>query len=366
LIGFFQRLPGAAIYLATPPALLAAAWYGGLLAAVKASSGGWDSAARQRVKGRAAIGAALVVALLLIWWPWGWGQKLTVHFLDVGQGDSILVQTPGGKNMLVDAGGRRGEFQTGTGAGDQVVVPYLRRTGVKKVDALVLTHPHEDHAGGAAAVVKSLPVGLAVVSPAVEADGGWVAAAAEKKDAGSKKDRNSPGDEIPAAYTSLLNKMASDGIPVRAASAGDSIRLDNKVDIEVISPEETAGETMPALNNSSLVLKLNYGRRSFLLSGDIEVDAQKGLLQREAELKADVLKLPHHGSRSLLPELVERVSPEKAVISVGAHNTFGHPAQSTLDLLYRSGAQIYRTDQDGAVIFETDGNKITVRTGKGN
>lgn len=366
LIGFFQRLPGAVIYLATPPVLLAAAWYGGLLAVAKVCSGGWDFAARQRVKGWAAVGAVLAVALLLIWWPWGWGQKLTVHFLDVGQGDSILVQTPGGKNMLVDTGGRREEFQTGAGAGDQVVVPYLRKIGVKKLDALVLTHPHEDHAGGASAVVKSLPVGLAVVTPSAEAESEGGASAAEKTAAGSKKRGSSPGEEIPAAYTALLNKMATGGIPVRAASAGDSIRLDSRVAIEVISPEETAGEAISTPNNSSLVLKLTYGRRSFLLPGDVEVEAQKGLLQQEADLKADVLKLPHHGSRSLLPELVERVNPEEAVISVGAHNTFGHPAQSTLDLLYQSGAQIYRTDQNGAVIFETDGNKLTVRTGKGN
>lgn len=366
LICFFQRLPGAVIYLATPPAFFAAAWYGSLLAFVKFCSGGWSTAIRQRVKGWAAVGAALAVALLLIWWPWNGGHRLTVHFLDVGQGDSILVQTPAGGNMLIDTGGRREEFQTGTGVGDQVVAPYLRRIGVNRLDALILTHPHEDHCGGAASLVKSFPVGLAVVSPAGETAGKGESTAVLETAAGSKKIKSNPEGDIPTAYTALLEKMAAGGIPVRAAVAGDTLRLDSEISIEIISPEEMARETKPDLNNNSLVLKLTYGRRSFIFAGDVEIEAQRGLIQRETDLKADVLKLPHHGSRTLLPELVERVKPEAAVISVGAHNTFGHPAQSTLDLLYRVGAQIYRTDQDGAVIVETDGNKLEIKSGKGH
>lgn len=365
LVEFFHRLPGAVFYLATPPVLLAAAWYGGLLAVAGLRPGGWTKAVRQRVKGWAVMGAALAVALLLIWWPWAGGHRLTVHFIDVGQGDSVLVQTPGGRNMLIDTGGRREEFQTGTGAGDQVVTPYLRRIGVHRLDALVLTHPHEDHSGGAAYLVNNFPVGLAVVSPAGAIAGEGETAFAESA-AGGEKGKGDAGGDIPPAYTDLLKKMAAEGIPVSSAVAGDTIRLDDRVSIEVLSPEETAEVEKQNLNNSSLVIKLTYGRRSFIFTGDVEPEAQRRLLQREAGLQADVLKLPHHGSRLLLPELVERVKPEVAVISVGAHNTFGHPAQSTLDLLDRAGAKVYRTDQDGAVIVKTDGNRLEISSGKGS
>ncbi|BAF59038.1 predicted hydrolase [Pelotomaculum thermopropionicum SI] len=341
LISFFQRLPGAVVYLPTPPVLLAAAWYGGLLALIRVRKAGLSAGAARLVKGWAPAGAALAAALL-IWWPWGGGHKLAVHFLDVGQGDSILLQTPGGRNMLIDTGGRKDEFLTGTGAGDQVVAPYLRKIGVNRLDVLVLTHPHEDHCGGAAYLVKNFPVGLAVVSPAE----------------GTAK------DAVPAAYAALIKEMGRRGVPVQAAAAGDVIRLDPDVDIEVLSPGAAAGGKGTEFNDGSLVLKVIYGLHSFILTGDIELESQRELIQRGVDLAADVMKVPHHGSRSLLPELVEQVRPGMAVISVGAHNTFGHPAPYALDLLGRAGARIYRTDQDGAVIVETDGNRLEVKTGK--
>ena len=117
-------------------------------------------------------------------------------------------------------------------------------------------------------------------------------------------------------------------------------------------------------NNNSLVIKLAYGRRSFIFAGDAEFEEQKELLCGEADIKADILKVPHHGSRSLNEELLEQVAAEAAVISVGAHNTFGHPAQTTLDILNHAGTRVYRTDTDGAVIIQTDGNNIDIVRGK--
>jgi len=361
----FQGLPGAVFYLPTPPEVLAAAWYGGLMAIGWLHSGGLSPAVKERAKGWGVIGLALSAALFLVWTPWAGGRGLTVHFLDVGQGDSILVQTPGGRNMLIDTGGRRDEFQTGTGVGDQVVTPYLRKIGVRRLDVLVLTHPHEDHAGGAAAVVKNFPVRLVVVPQMDEV------VLERREDSGpgeitavKKKGKSDSGEEIPLAYITLLEKMAAGGIAVRTAGAGDVMKLDRETEVEVLSPGVMAGKSMSNMNNCSLVLKLTYRQRSFVFTGDVEIEVQNGLIQGGADLKADVLKMPHHGSRFLLPALVEQVNPEAAVISVGAHNNFGHPAQSTLDTLNKAGIQVYRTDRDGAVIFKTDGRRLEVKTGK--
>ncbi|VFU15518.1 ComEC family competence protein (fragment) [anaerobic digester metagenome] len=136
------------------------------------------------------------------------------------------------------------------------------------------------------------------------------------------------------------------------------------IDLRILSPGEMHASEA-SLNNISLVLKLTYKDRAFLFTGDVELEAQRKLLERGEELEADVLKMPHHGSRTLLPELVQQVQPEIAVIQVGAHNTFGHPAPSTLELLEHSGAAVYRNDLDGAVIIETDGYGLQVRTGAG-
>ena len=353
MVDFFQGLPGAVIYLKSPPVALAAAWYGLLLAAVHLR--GCSREVRQRVLSWTATGVLFGAVLVLILFPWKGSHKLTVHFIDVGQGDSALIQTPGGRNVLIDAGGWGNETDTGSGAGDQVVAPYLRKAGVRKIDVLLLTHPHEDHCGGASFLIGSFPVGLAVVSPLTEAPGGgrWPASGGN-------------GGEIPAGYAVLLEKMAAAGIPVAAAAAGDVIRLENGLRMEVLSPERTTGGSVAAVNDNSLVCRLAYGRRSFLFAGDIEKEAQEELVQRKTDLKADVLKVPHHGSRSIVPELLKLVKPEAAVISVGEHNSFGHPAPSTVELLEEVGAGIYRTDLDGAVIVETDGNTLEIRTGKRN
>ncbi|TEB07285.1 ComEC family competence protein [Pelotomaculum schinkii] len=364
LVQFLQQLPGAVVYLATPPALLAVAWYGGLLYAAGAAYTESGSPARQRLKSWAPAGAALVLVLLIIWWPWPGGKRMVVHFIDVGQGDSILVQTPGGKNMLIDTGGRREEFQTGTGTGDQVVAPYLRKIGVNRLDALVLTHPHEDHCGGAAYLINNFPVDLALVSPVGGGTLDGEPASTDQPAGGVANGTKKTGEEAPPAYIALLKKMIASGIQVQAAGSGDILRLDPEIYIEVLWPEENGSIGGAELNNASLVLRLTYGHSSFIFTGDIELEAQQKMLLSGEGLKSDVFKLPHHGSRSLLPELVDKVNPYIAVITVGAHNTFGHPAPSTVDLLYQEGVTIYRTDQDGAVIMETDGNRIEVKTGK--
>jgi competence protein ComEC len=332
LANLINRLPGGSVYLATPPWYAVFLWYAGLILLVEMLKGnaGLPGAERTKRIAPAAVGALL---LLLILWPWsGTGGRMEVHFIDVGQGDSILVRFPGGRTMLVDAGGKMGDLEGGRVVGDATVVPYLRRLGINKLDVLVITHPHGDHAGGVPAVVEKLDVGAVVTSPA-------------------------PGLE------ELLSGHAFSRVPVYRVEAGQSLQIDRRVEVLVLGPDgrSPAGED---LNNASVVLRLDYGDISFLLTGDVEEEAQRAMLAAGLELEADILKVPHHGSRFFEPCFFSAVSPEYAVIQVGERNRFGHPAQETLDALLYTGAEIFRTDRDGAVMFSTDGRQITVKTAR--
>jgi competence protein ComEC len=365
VVGFFQCIPGAVFYLSSPPVFLAAAWYGGLLAVARVCSGRCGPGVVVRcLKRWAHVGVALVVVLVLIWWPWNRDHKLTVHFIDVGQGDSILVQAPGGKNMLIDTGGRPDEFNTSTGIGDLVVEPYLRKNGVQRIDILVLTHPHEDHCGGAVTLVKRFPVSLALVS--YSGEGTYTEEfPGEDMLAFNGAVKSSQAEGVAPAYLELLHGMTARGIPVEPVTAGDVIKLDSDLKIEVLSPVEVKeGKSGTDLNNNSLVIKVTYGHRSFIFMGDAEIEEQRELVRVESDLQADILKVPHHGSRFLLPELLEQIDAEAAVISVGAYNTFGHPAYTTLEMINLSGTQVYRTDQDGAIIVQTNGNNLEISRGK--
>lgn len=350
MVSFFQALPGAVFYLATPPELVAGAWYGILVLLVWLYTTEAGQAIKERSKSWIPVALALGVALLLVFAPWNNEDALTVHFVDVGQGDCVLVQTPSGGTMLIDTGGRRNEFQTGVGTGAQIVTPYLRKIGVRRLDVLVLTHPDEDHAGGAAAVVKNFPVSLAVVT--------------DTDDLVQKQQNGQNEGEVPPAYVQLLEEMSDSGTRVHCAVVGDTIRLDREITAEVLAPKSITGLASTGLNDRSVVLKLAYRQHSFLFTGDLEPDGQRELLQGGADLRADVLKMPHHGSRFFLPELVTQVDPDIAVISVGAYNNFGHPAPFALETLAQNEVRVYRTDKDGAVIFKTDGNRMEVRTGK--
>jgi competence protein ComEC len=235
----------------------------------------------------------------------------------------------------------------------------LRKIGVQRLDALVLTHPHEDHCGGAAYIIKNFPIDLVLASPvgSEALDGGPVAADQSASGAANGKKKTDEGG--PLAYTALLKKMIASGIQVQTAEAGDSLQLDQDIYMEVLWPEESGAIEGADPNNGSLVLRLTYEHSTFILTGDIEEEAQRKIIASGEDLELDVFKLPHHGSRTLLPELVDMVNPSIAVISGEPTTTFGHPAQSTVDLLYHDGITIYRTDQDGAVIMESDGNRIS-------
>ena len=241
--------------------------------------------------------------------------EASVHFIDVGQGDSEFIELPNGKTMLIDAGP--------TESGGEVA-SYIAGLGYSRIDYIVATHPHEDHIGGMARVLRSFDIGEI-----------WMPRATSNT----------------ATFEGLLDVIAEKGIPVHAAEEGKIVCSDEGFSATILSPFETSYSD---LNDWSVILELDVGARSFLFTGD----ASSGVIGKACSHRVDVLKVGHHGSRtSTTPQLVEVLSPDWAVISVGAGNSYGHPSEEVLAAL--SGvAHLLRTDLDGTVTLSCDGETI--------
>lgn len=245
--------------------------------------------------------------------------KLKVSFIYVGKGDSIFIETPGGKSMLVDAG----HDYNGNS-----IVSYIRSAGFNKLDVLVGTHPHNDHIGGMSTVIDSLEIGR-IYLPEVPMT----------------------SDALDNLHKAITNK----GLKVDTAIAGVSINLDPDLKIDMLAPK---GEFYESINNYSAVIKITYKNTSFLLSGDANTLSEAEMLAAGYDLKADVLKVGHHGSlKSTSAEYLEAVSPKYAVISVGPNDS-GNPKKATLDKLAAANIKVYRTDIDGTITATSDGNTV--------
>jgi competence protein ComEC len=256
------------------------------------------------------------------------GSPLTVSYIDVGQGDSILIQSPNGKNMLIDAG--ESTAQT-------AVYNYLKGKGVKKIDVLVATHPHADHIGGMAYIINNFEIGSIYMTKVTTTT---------------------------KTYETLLTTIKSKGLSINTAKAGVTIALDSALTVIMVAP---VGSSYTDLNNYSAVIKITYNKNSFLFAGDAGNDSEQEILNSGANIKADVLKVGHHGSAtSTSISFLKAVSPKYAVISVGKGNSYGHPTQSALDRLNAAGAKIYRTDDGGTVAITSDGQNITVNRNTSN
>ena len=246
-----------------------------------------------------------------------YGDGLTVHFIDVGQGDSILLMSDDG-NVLIDAGPNSAE---------EALSAYLKSVNVKKIDYLILTHPHEDHIGGADMILYNFDVGTVIMSDA---------------------------DSATATYERLIAALETSDAVLYEARSGDTYRFGD-LSLRLLAPNS---DKYKNLNNFSVVVKASFGDVDFMLTGDAEVLSEKEILERysERELRCDILKAGHHGSNtSTSDKFLGAVHPEICIISCGANNTFGHPGAATLSKLNRLGTPYLRTDIDGTIVIKTDG-----------
>ena len=268
--------------------------------------------------------------------------KLRLTVLDVGQGDCLLLQTPSGHTILIDGGGANDETEASqTEVGERTVVPFLHYEGISRIDVLLLTHPHGDHVGGLAAVLREESVGVVLDGTALPYP--------------------SP------AYTAFLALVRQKRIPYRHAVRGMRLQLDQGVTADVLNPPiglpYGSGTDNDTINNYSAVLRVTYGRTHFLLDGDAEDAAEASMLAAYPnDVGADVLKCGHHGARNASGDAwLTAVHPQFAAISCGAHNPFGHPNPETLARLTAHGIRIFRTDKNGAITFVSNGQTVTAQ-----
>jgi beta-lactamase superfamily II metal-dependent hydrolase len=249
--------------------------------------------------------------------------ELSVHVLDVGQGDSILIALPGNRCMLIDAGNV---------SNGKDIVSYIASLGYTKIEYLVATHPHADHIGGMQTVVDSFDIGQ-VYMPRV-----------------------STNTQI---FENLLLAIKQKGLTITAAGAGVNILEEEGLSLHMVAPKSAKYSSM---NNYSAVVYIRYGSKAFLLMGDAETVSEH---EMPGDMRADVVKVGHHGSNSASStEFITRTQASFAVISVGKGNSYDHPAASVIATWQDGGTTVYRTDVNGTVVFTCDGKNLSVKTQK--
>ncbi len=247
--------------------------------------------------------------------------RMQVHFIDVGQGDATLIVTPNGKHILIDAG---------PGSGELSLMAYLGRCGVKTIDLMLLSHPHEDHIGGADRVLNQIKTEKVLVSP-------------------------SPSSTD--SFERVLDAIAASGASMEVAIPGAVYEIDG-VRVNILAPADADEEN---LNNDSIICRLDYGEARMIFSGDAEKEAEDALLAAYdvSELDCTLFKLGHHGSyTSNTAAFLDAMTPKYAVACCGKGNEYGHPHSEVRALLAERGIELLRTDMDGSVVFLCDGHEF--------
>ncbi|MEQ8156395.1 MAG: ComEC/Rec2 family competence protein [Clostridiaceae bacterium] len=246
-------------------------------------------------------------------------NKLIISYIDVGQGDSELIQFHN-KNILIDSGPESSR---------DILINYLKAAHVTRLDYVIATHPHEDHIGNMAEIIKAFKVGV-FYAPDVTAN--------------------------TSAYENMVTSLKIKSLSIKVPSVGDKITIGDAA-LYFLAPNSTGYED---LNNYSIVTKLKFGNRSFIFMGDAEELSEGEILAKQLDLSADVLKVGHHGSGySTSYEFLKAAHPKAAIISVGLLNDYGHPKQKILDRLTDFRVDIYRTDIQGNTVAVTDGRSLT-------
>lgn len=273
----------------------------------------------------------LTAIAVLVWLPiLGFGQpfdKLRVDFLDIGQGDAILIRAPENKQIIIDGG------PSGSSLIQQISkkLPFYDRT----IEGVILTHPDKDHIAGFVSLLQRYKVSFIIYT-------------------GLQRQL--------AQYFQILEIAKEKNIPLYIVQAGARVRLNDQIALDVLAPfENYFGKKVKKNNNTSIITRLTYGENSFLFTGDAEKEEERQLIASGQNIDSDVLKVGHHGSKSSnSEEFLKAVSPEISVIQVGKYNRYGHPAQEVLDRLQNIGSQIFRNDLDGNIEITSDGKELTI------
>ncbi len=320
LIHWFGKLPFSYIEIPSPGMILIMLYFSFLLLLLQIH----DSRRRKQF-----LFAVVVFSNLWIWEQVirNDSNKLTWIQFDVGQGDTALIRLPRGKTVLIDGGEKRPRFDNG----ERVVAPYLRKQGIRKLDLVILTHPHNDHVGGLTYILNHFLVSSIITAGTAFNSG---------------------------LYSDFLNTIEKCGIPHTIVTAPDSLFFPG-IKMFFLSPTREIKNSDRNVNNQSVVVRIIYGRIRLLFMGDAERAIEKSLVSQKLCLQSDGLKVGHHGSiTSSTRPFLERVAPEFAVISVGRYNRFGHPSDIVLQRFRDMNADVFRTDREGAVIFRTDGTTL--------